>query len=301
MARPPRRPKLNVLATRLTKLEALDAVAKPLGKIVRGRFPPGAFKDALSGVPLGHPLHPVLTDIPIGTWVSATLLDVLGGETGRDAAPTLIGVGVAAAVPTAMSGLNDWADTEVADAEVRRVGAVHAAANVGALALYSASLAARRDGRRGLGVALGLAGLGALAVGGHLGGHLSYDKGVGVDRAAWQQPGRDWVDVLAAGDLPDRGMAHAEVAGVDVLLVRRDADVFALANTCGPRGGSLHEGELVDGCVQCPLHGSRFRLDDGSVERGPCAFPQPVYDVRIEDGRVQVRTPEWAHATLRAP
>ena len=295
MPTPPTRPKAHALASSLAKLDRIDAVARPLARTVRGAVPRGAVKDALSGTPLGHALHPVLTDVPIGSWTSATLLDVLGGRDARTAAERLIAIGIAAAVPTAASGITDWADAEPADDEVRRVGMVHAGANVGALALYAASLAARRGGRHGLGVVLGLAGSGALAAGGWLGGHLSFAQGVGVDQTAWGARVGDWTDACADADVPEGGMAHSAVGGVDVVLARRGGQVFALADRCAHRGGALHDGELVDGCVECPLHGSRFRLQDGSVERGPSAYPQPVLEARVRAGRVEVRTPEWAH------
>jgi nitrite reductase/ring-hydroxylating ferredoxin subunit/uncharacterized membrane protein len=294
MARPPSRPKPNVLASSLKRLAQLDAVAKPVGKAVRERVPAGPLKDALSGTWLGHAVHPVLTDVPIGSWTSATLLDLIGGRESAAASERLIGIGIAAAVPTAVTGATDWADTEAVDDEVRRVGAVHAASNVAALALYGASLRERLRGRRGRGIAFGLAGLGALVVGGHLGGHLSFSKAVGVDQTAWSEPVEDWTDACAEADVAEGAMAHAEVAGMDVMVARRDGQLYALLDRCAHRGGDLHAGELVDGCVQCPLHGSRFRLEDGSVERGPAAYPQPVLDVRLRDGRVEVRTPEWA-------
>jgi nitrite reductase/ring-hydroxylating ferredoxin subunit len=294
MSRPPSRPRPHVLASSLRRFEQVDAVATPVGRLVRERVPAGSLKDWLSGTWLGHALHPVLTDIPIGTWTSATLLDLLGGRAGRPAARRLIGIGITAAVPTALTGATEWADTETADDEVRRVGAVHAATNVAALGLYSASLGARRRGRPGLGAMFGLAGLGALVVGGHLGGHLSYAKAVGVARTAWSEVVEEWTDACAEADVAEGGMTHAEVAGMDVVVARRDGQLFALVDRCSHRGGDLHAGQLVDGCVQCPLHGSRFRLEDGSVERGPSAYPQPVFDVRVRDGRVEVRTPEWA-------
>jgi nitrite reductase/ring-hydroxylating ferredoxin subunit/uncharacterized membrane protein len=296
MPRPPSRPRPNVLAASLGNVQQLDAVAKPYADAVRKVLPTsGGIKDVLTGVWLGHPLHPAITDVTIGTWFSATLLDVFGGRDAESAAQRLIGIGIAAALPTAASGASDWVDSEIADAEVRRVGVVHATANVGALALYSASLAARRNGRRGLGVALGLAGAGVVAGSSYLGGHLSFAKGVGVDETASGQRVEDWSDACAEGDVLEDGMTHAQVDGVDVVLLRRGGQIFALANRCAHRGGPLNEGQLVDGCVECPWHGSRYRVDDGSVERGPSPYPQPIYDVRVVGGRVEVRTPEWAH------
>jgi nitrite reductase/ring-hydroxylating ferredoxin subunit/uncharacterized membrane protein len=289
MATAPAQPKAHALVHALGEVEAIDPPAKAAGKAVRGAIPHGAVKDVLSGVPIGHALHPLLTDVVIGTWTSASILDVVGGRGAQPAAERLIAIGLAAAVPTAVSGSNDWADTEVADPEVRRVGAVHAVLNVAALGLYGASLAARRADRRGWGRALGFAGAGLLGVSGHLGGHLSYGDGVGVDQNTWEPAVEDWTDAAADADVREGELTGATVAGVDVVLTRRDGRLHALADRCAHRGGPLHRGQLVDGCVECPWHGSRFALEDGSVERGPSPYPQPVFEARARDGRVEVR------------
>ena len=286
---PPERPRLHALAQRLTGLTAVDGVARQIGKATRRTIRPGPLRDALSGRALGHALHPLLTDLPIGTWTSATLLDVIGGRDTDRAAQRLIGVGIAAALPTAATGLLDWADTEPVDDEVRRVGVVHALSNVAALSLYGASLAARRRGARRRGQALGLAGAGALAVGGHLGGHLSYAKAVGVDATAFGPTLADWTDAGPASELRDGDAVCRRVGELDVLLVREGERIFALLDRCSHRGGPLHEGAVADGCVTCPLHGSRFRLSDGSVERGPSPYPQPTFAVRELDGRLELR------------
>lgn len=285
----PTAPRLHAAVQKLAGLNALDGVATRVGAAARGAVPPGPVRDALSGRALGHALHPLLTDLPIGTWTSASLLDVLGGRDSDRAARRLIAVGIAAALPTAATGLLDWADTEPADDEVRRVGVVHAVSNVAALSLYSASLVARRRGAGGRGRLLGLAGAAALGVGGHLGGHLSYAKAVGVDATALGAGLDDWTDAGSAADLLDGVPVCRSVAGVDVLLVRRDGQVLALADRCAHRGGPLHEGTFEDGCVTCPLHGSRFRLADGSVERGPSPYPQPTFEVREGGGRLELR------------
>lgn len=288
-ARDPARPALYNLAERLGEVEALDPLAEKLGGATRRLLPAGPVKDALSGTWLGHSLHPLLTDVPIGTWTSATILDLIGGRSAGAAAERLIAIGIGAAVPTAASGLSDWADSTKLDDTIRRGGAVHAMANTAALALYTASLAARRAGKRRRGVLLGLGGAGALAVGGHLGGHLSYAKGLGVDHTTFHRAPREWTRVLEADELGDDQVRFVEVEGAPLLLSRRDGRVSALSNRCSHRGAPLHEGEIAEGCVTCPWHGSVFRLDDGSVVRGPAAFPQPTYDVRVADGAIAVR------------
>ena len=283
------RPRAHAVVHALGRAQALDPPAQAAAKAVRSAIPAGTVKDVLSGVPLGHALHPLLTDVVVGTWTSATILDLVGGRDARGAADRLIAVGLAAAVPTAVSGSNDWSDTEAGDPEVRRVGAVHAVLNVAAVGLYGSSLAARRTGRRGWGRVLGLAGAGLLGASGFLGGHLTYADGVGVDRNTWQPAVEDWTDAAAEADVREGELTGANAAGVEVVLTRRDGRLHALADRCAHRGGPLHEGRLVDGCVECPWHASRFALEDGSVERGPSPYPQPVFEARARDGRVEVR------------
>jgi nitrite reductase/ring-hydroxylating ferredoxin subunit/uncharacterized membrane protein len=278
------------VADAITALDQLDAPARAVGKTVRDTVPAGPVKDALSGTWLGHALHPVLTDLPIGTWTSAVLLDWLGGERSREAADRLIALGLAFALPTAVTGATEWADAEPASDEVRRVGAVHAAANASAAMLFGASLSARRSGARGTGRLLALAGAGVMTASGLLGGHLSFAKGVGVDQTAFEEPPDEWTAALRDSDLPEGQSRYAEVGGVGVLVARHGGQVYALSNRCVHRGGALDEGELHDGCVTCPLHGSTFRLSDGQVERGPAAYPQPVWHVRVRNGVIELKS-----------
>ncbi len=290
-AEEPSRPTLHRLAERIGALEQLDGGAERVSAAIRGALGSGAVKDALSGTWLGHPVHPLLTDVPIGTWTSATLLDLVGGRGTEKAVDRLIGVGVAAALPTAVSGLSDWADTTLTSDRVRRIGAVHAVANTLSLALYGLSWAARKRGRRRSGVALALAGAGTLVVGGQLGGHLSYSRGVGVDQTTFEYGPEDWTRALADAALGEGESKTVDVADVTLMITRTGGRVYALRDRCGHRGGPLHQGAIEDGCVVCPWHESAFRLEDGSVAQGPATAPQPAYDVRIRDGGIEVRVP----------
>jgi nitrite reductase/ring-hydroxylating ferredoxin subunit/uncharacterized membrane protein len=283
-------PKLHAVAEGVGRRELLDGPAKALGKAVRDAIPKGGVKDAVSGTWLGHALHPLLTDVVIGPWTSALILDALGGEDAEKAADLLIGVGIAASLPTALTGANDWADSEPADDSVRRVGVVHGLLNTTALGLFSASLAARRGGSRGRGKLLAAAGGAVLAASGHLGGHLSYSQGVGVEQTAFDAGPEDWTATIPAAELGDGQSVCVRAEGTPVLLVRSGGTVRAIHDRCSHRGGALHEGEIEDGCVTCPLHGSVFRLEDGAVERGPATGPQPTLDVRASSaGRLEVR------------
>jgi nitrite reductase/ring-hydroxylating ferredoxin subunit/uncharacterized membrane protein len=279
------------IAERLESAGFLDAPAKAIAKQVRSLIPAGPVKDALSGVPIGHALHPLLTDVPIGTWTSATVLDLVGGADSDTAARRLIGTGLLATAPTVVSGWSDWADAEPADAGVRRAGLAHAACNVGAVALMLGSLAARRAGATGRGKLLSLTGMGLLGAGGWIGGHLSYAQGVGVDTTVFDPGPDEWTATGVRSDALTEDAPRCVLVGeVPVLLVRHQGALRALHNRCSHRAGSLADGDVAGGTVTCPLHGSVFALDDGSVRRGPSAYPQPAFDVReVTDGEVEVR------------
>ena len=275
------------LVSRLGESEVLDRIGDPLGKLA-SRIPKGAVKDALSGTWLGHPLHPLLTDVVIGAFTSASVVDVIGGSGGAPAAQTLVGLGLAAAVPTVAAGLSDWSDTYGHD---KRVGVAHAASNATGVVMQMLSLRARRRGHRATGAFLSLLGMGAMTVGGYLGGYLSYGRGIGVNNAFWQEPPSDWTPVLDESDLVDDTAVKVSANGATVLLYRHNGRVQAIGSRCTHAGGPLEEGE-IDGerrCVTCPWHASVFRLDDGSVVHGPATIAEPAYDVRVEGGKVEVR------------
>ncbi|MFF3248485.1 Rieske 2Fe-2S domain-containing protein [Streptomyces sp. NPDC002870] len=277
---------LHHLARRLEQLDALDPVAAPLARAVGRVVRPRPLRNLLSGTNLGHPLHPVLTDVPIGAWGMSVLLDNVGGKLAEPAADVLLAAGVAAAVPTAATGWNDWSDTY---GPARRVGLVHAGVNVTALSLYVASLIARRSGQRRRGKGLSLVALGVLMAGGYLGGHLTFVKAVNVNHTAFEDRPREWTPVLPDSELAEG--AHRKVLAGDapVLLCREAGEVLALASTCSHMGGPLEEGRIADGCVTCPWHGSTFNLADGGIVRGPASTPQPSYDTRVNDGHIEVR------------
>jgi nitrite reductase/ring-hydroxylating ferredoxin subunit/uncharacterized membrane protein len=280
---------LRSVADSLESVSALDGLGKALGKAVRGAVGRGELKDALSGTWLGHALHPLLTDVVIGSFVSATLLDLLGGDDDGRAAERLIAVGIAAYAPTAATGVNDWADSEIADPAVRRVGLVHAATNTTALTLYGSSLLARRRGARGRGKLLAAAGAGVLAAAGYLGGHLTYARGVGQNQTSVDPDPDDWTDAIGASELASGEPTRVVVEDTPVLMLRHGDHFHAIHDRCSHRGCSLADGEIERETVTCACHGSRFSLRDGSVERGPATTGQPAYDVREREGRIEVR------------
>jgi nitrite reductase/ring-hydroxylating ferredoxin subunit/uncharacterized membrane protein len=277
---------LHALVDAIEHFDRLDGVASAISGAVGKAVQPRPVRNILSGTSLGHPLHPVLTDFPIGAWTMATVLDTVGGPASEPAADILVAVGIATAVPTAAAGLNDWSDTQ---GKSRRVGLVHAVANGSALCLYSSSAIARASGSRTIGKALGLAGFGVLMFGGFLGGHLSFGNAVNVNKTAGRTGPREWTPVMAESELADGEHRKVDAGKVSVLLYRSGAGILALDSVCSHMGGPLEEGTIADGCVTCPWHGSTFRLGDGHIVRGPATTPQPSYEARVNDGQVEVR------------
>ncbi|MFA1548948.1 Rieske 2Fe-2S domain-containing protein [Actinomadura chokoriensis] len=276
------------MVRRLEKAEELDKAARPASNAVKRAVRPRFVRDLLSGTKLGHPLHPSLTDVTIGAWSMASLLDAAGGWKSEPAADLLMTTGVIAAAPTALTGLNDWADTLGAE---RRVGLVHAAANTAALSLYVASLIERARGNRGTGKALGYAGFAVMGMSAYLGGHLSFVRGLNVNRNAWQEGPDEWTSVLDENQLVEGEHRTADADGVEILLHRTHGKVYAMAATCSHMGGPLPDGTFERDCVTCPWHGSTFRFTDGGVVRGPATTPQPSYETRVQSGRIEVRVP----------
>jgi nitrite reductase/ring-hydroxylating ferredoxin subunit/uncharacterized membrane protein len=273
------------LGERLEAVAALDRLAEPVHGVVARLLPRGRLKDALHGVWLGHPLHPLLTDLPIGFWTSGFVLDLAGGRRSRSAADTLIALGVVSALPTAAAGIADWSEL---DPPERRTGIVHATANVTATALYGVSVLARRRGRRGTGVVLAMAGATAATIGGFLGGHLTFRRASGVNHAADAPAADDWTEVSVEGTLSGDRPTLARLDGAPLAAVD-DGQPAALFARCSHLGGPLQEGDYVDGCLRCPWHASTFRVADGTVVHGPATAPQPAYALRVQDGRVEGR------------
>jgi nitrite reductase/ring-hydroxylating ferredoxin subunit/uncharacterized membrane protein len=275
------------IVRRIEAMEGLDEVAGTLAKKVGELTHETSVKNALSGTWLGHPVHPMLTDLPIGAWTMAAALDVLGGRRGASSARRLVGLGVLAAIPTAAAGASDWSDTYGPD---QRVGLVHAAGNTAGVVLQTMSFLARRKGKRFSGMALSSLGLGAMLASAYLGGHLSFNRGVGVSHTAFEEPVTEWTDVAAEDDVAAEAQPlRVSANGVPVVLVRCADGIHALSATCVHAGGPLDEGEVVDCTIRCPWHGSVFQLADGAALRGPAATTQPAWDVRVEEGRIQVR------------
>jgi nitrite reductase/ring-hydroxylating ferredoxin subunit/uncharacterized membrane protein len=281
------------MLARLEEAQELDGVSDRLQTAVSAAVRPQRVRDLLHGTWLGHPLHPVLVQLPVGAFMSTAVLDLLPGT--RRASTALIAVATAAVAPAAAAGWLDWSQMTK---DRRRVGLVHATANVVATGLYAASLVARLRGRHTHGKALSYAGLSLAGLGAYLGGHLSYARAAGTNQAAPEiaRIPEEWTSVGSLDSLPSGRPVVRTVGDVPVLVYRTGSQVSAMIERCGHETAPLGEGKIegsgTDACVVCPWHGSTFRLVDGKVLHGPAASDQPTLRVRVgTDGDVQVRQP----------
>jgi nitrite reductase/ring-hydroxylating ferredoxin subunit/uncharacterized membrane protein len=290
--RPLRRAHPVDLAERLERARSLDGTVRAISETVTKVLRPGPVKDALHGVPLGHPAHPPLTDVPLGLWVSASVLDLLPNT--ERATRTLITAGLATAVPTALTGL---ADFSALHRQQQRVGLVHAVSNVTASALYTASLLTRRRGHEATGKALSYVGLTALFAGGYLGGHMAFRQAAGASHAdqVAHLVSLGWHDLCMFDELPDGWPVHRRLGYISLFVLRSGDEAHVLADRCAHLAGPLHQGRVVTDdegelCVICPWHGSTFRVADGNVVHGPATGRQPAFESRVtESGVLQVR------------
>jgi len=269
-------------ASYLERASGLDRLIGA-GQRVARLLPPGRARDALHGVWLGHPLHPMLVQVPVGTWLSASLMDAWPGN--ETASRRLVLAGLAASVPATLAGAADWSEQHE---QQMRVGLVHAATNTAAIALYAASAALPARART-----LRLAGLAAVAAGGFLGGHIAYRQSAGANQAEpvphLVEPG--WHDLMPLDELNGRQPVKRMLGDVPVVIIRDGERVHVLADRCSHLSGPLSDGDFHDGCLTCPWHGSSFRVSDGTVARGPATAPQPVFDTRVTSGIIQVCLP----------
>ena len=279
------------LAERIERAPVLDRPVRALSDAVVRALPPGTRTDALHGVPFGQPAHPALVRMPLGCWTSAVLLDLFRGS--ERASGTLVAAGLAAALPSAATGLADWSALH---RHQQRVGLVHAISQAGATTLFGASLLARATGRSGNGKVLSAGGLALATVGAYLGGHLALRLGAGASHA---EPidhlaGLGWHDLCPLSELPDGELARRQLGYLSLLALRSGDTVYVLSDHCAHLGGPLHQGRVVTVrdaiCVTCPWHGSTFRVGDGGVMHGPATARQPAFESQVtESGWVQVR------------
>lgn len=274
----------------------LEPVEKVLGGVADTLFLKGVpggekLRNFFHGTWFGHPLHPVITDVPIGAWTAATALDLYELATGDDSlargADVAVGIGLIGAAGAALTGLNDWNYTYE---KPRRVGALHATINIAATVCYLGSWWQRRQGCRTAGLTSGFAGYALSIAGAYLGGHLVYNERIGVNHAPEELPEK-FVPVMKEAELPDDKMVKADADGVPIFVVRHNGRIFAMAEKCSHLGGPLSEGEFDGETVVCPWHYSKFSIEDGSILVGPATYAQPCFQVRVRDGQIEVKKP----------
>jgi nitrite reductase/ring-hydroxylating ferredoxin subunit/uncharacterized membrane protein len=276
----------------------LDTVGDPLQKYVTSLFSEGGetgkqVKNFLNGTWLGHPAHPMITDVPVGAWTATVALDALASlnddEGMARAADVTLAVGWLAALGAAATGFTDWSDTYGRE---RKVGLLHGLTMVASFVTYTLSLLARLGGNRAAGVGLANTGFALMSAGAYLGGDEVFDIGYGVNHTAFTHGPSDYVPVLPETELEPGKPAKADAKGVAVMLAKVDGQVYALDDTCVHAGCSLAGGKVEGMSVICPCHGSQYDLRDGSVINGPATMPEPHYAVRINNGMVEVRLAE---------
>jgi nitrite reductase/ring-hydroxylating ferredoxin subunit/uncharacterized membrane protein len=271
---------------------AQDRWARPFGDFnhrwLTALFGPiRPLKDLLNGTWLGHPLHAVLTDAPIGIFTAVILLDVLNQ---RIAADVTLVLGVLTMAAAALAGLADYTDT---DETPRTRATLHGTLMVVALLVYLASLAVRASGPadRAVPVVLSIVGFVIVSAGAYVGGEVAYVFGNMINRHAWRGAGKKWLPLQLPADaeLPEDTPTKAKLGINNLVLVRQGETIVALHDQCAHAGGPLSEGSIVDGCIECPWHGSRYELADGHLRRGPSVYDQPTYEVRRSEAGWEAR------------
>jgi nitrite reductase/ring-hydroxylating ferredoxin subunit/uncharacterized membrane protein len=278
---------LNVVRsiTALESADGLDPIVAKAGGLFEKLLASQRLRDLLHGVPFGHPVHPVAVQVPIGAFTSVAVLDLVPGT--AKPARLLVGFGVASILPAVAAGWADWLQLHE---QQKRVGIVHAAANVTAVVLYAASFLQRTRGKQASGKLLAAAGFSVLAGAGFLGGHLAYRQAAGANHAEHVPHlfPQGWQLLGSLNSFEERRASRVDVAGQPLLVYRTGEHVQVLSNTCSHLSAPLDEGSVEDGCIICPWHGSTFELETGDVVHGPATAPQPRFETRILDGQVQV-------------
>jgi nitrite reductase/ring-hydroxylating ferredoxin subunit/uncharacterized membrane protein len=274
---------MDSLLTRL--MDAQNGWVRPLGGFIQGIVkailgPIRPIKDFLNGTWLGHSVHVALTDLPIGAFTLVILFDVLGLA---DASLVALVVGILTMVAAAVAGYADYADT---DGAPRDRATLHSTLMLVALVAYLVSLVTRIGaiGVPPLGLVLSIVGYLIVTAGAYVGGDVVYALGNMVSRHAWRPSGSKWSALQVEGELAEGAPTTGTFGAETLLLVKDGEQIHALHDTCAHAGAPLHEGRLVDGCIECPWHQSRYRLSDGRHVQGPTTFDQPVYEVRAADG-----------------
>ncbi len=258
---------------------------------------PGRYlQDLLNGVWLGHSLHAVLVDVVVGGATAALLLDVLRvffGMEGLETATTwIVGLVWLSAAGSILTGLTDFKDTSP-DSATRDVTGLHGLINIVGTGGFAFSFIQHVTGNHDAGFWGLLVGYVIISVGAYIGGHIVYKHGYAINVNAFSRGKRagEFTPVLPLAELPENTPTKASHGATAIMLVRRGDVVHALKNTCSHASGPLSDGTVGEGTIQCPWHGSVFRLGDGSVVHGPATSRQVSYRARINGDQVEIQGP----------
>jgi nitrite reductase/ring-hydroxylating ferredoxin subunit/uncharacterized membrane protein len=255
----------------------------------------------------GHPIHPALVHFPLAFLIGAFGFDLAGRLTGIQQLWTtgayLAGVGIVTALFAAVPGLLDYLYTVPPKSSAKRRATLHMVYNLSAVLLFALGWALRGgvSAEPGLAVLVAEAlGTGLLVAGGYLGGILVSSNQIGIDhryagagkwREAQVTAGDDGAFVGATeNELQVDQMKLLHVAGQRIVLARTKDGYAAFDDHCTHRGGSLADGVVMSGTVQCPWHGSQFDVRTGAVCGGPAKEPIRAYRVQVRGGEVVVQT-----------
>ena len=278
--------------TAIERAEMIDSISGSLRSFVDRLVGDGVPRDLATGRWLGHPVHPAAVTVPLACWFGSTVLDLVGGRDARGAVSSPGRPRRRRGPSGRCHGRRRLARHRRCRATRRHRSCADDGRGSGHLRLVVVRAASgparprggagsrRRDGHRS---------------GAFLGGHLAYRRGVGVDTTAFQAGPEDWTELHVTGAVTPFAPVAADVDGVAFAVVGRTGPAeppHVLEARCTHRGGPLHEGTVADGCITCPWHDSRFDLETGAVRSGPASAPQPVYEVRAEDGGVSIRRAE---------
>jgi nitrite reductase/ring-hydroxylating ferredoxin subunit len=225
----------------------------------------------------------MLTDLPVGLWTGSLLLDLVGA---RKSAGVMSAAGSTAAVAAAVTGVADWTSMH---GRTKRLALVHGMLNGAGLLFQLMSLTARLRWNRGSAFRLSLLGWTVSSTAAYIGGELVFSRGQMVNHTAWTEGPSEWTPVAAASAITEGATHKGKLEERAVLLYKQGGRIYALEDTCSHAGGPLSEGEVKDGIVTCPWHGSQFRLTDGAVMRGPSCYAQLRLETRTRGGQVEVR------------
>ncbi len=283
-----------MLARWLTRVMDAQAVwTKPYGDFVHRianavfrRMP--AVRDLLVGRWLGHPLHAVLTDAPIGILFLVIIFDVLALP---EAAAWALFIGILAMLGAALAGYADYANT---DGKARERATLHSTVMTLALVGYLVSLWMRLPVEAAAvapigAIVMSVASFLVLSFGAYAGGDVVYVLGNVVSRHAFRGAGTKWIalepaEMDDAGAIPEGRPVKAKLGINQLVLIRHGEKILALHDICAHAGGPLSEGKIVDDTIECPWHASRYRLENGHVVRSPSVYDQPAYEVRAREG-----------------